>query len=81
MAHAKRTSAPPASVASGETTPGDALTEKDPWEMWQNAQQKVAKWERKADKAVTGAQYQEAMIRKRHWEEQEMMWHERWLMG
>lgn len=58
-----------------------SLDEKDPYEMWKKAERKVAKWERKADKAVTGAKYQAAVIKKRHWEDQEMVWHERWLMA
>lgn len=55
--------------------------EPEPWEMLQKARRKVSKWDRKAGKAVTGAKYQAAMIRKRHWEEQENIWFDRWSMS
>lgn len=49
---------------------------KEPGEELAKARRKLAKWQRKADKAVAGADYQAATIKIRWWEEQEEIWSE-----
>jgi hypothetical protein len=51
---------------------------KEPYEELAKARRKVAKWNRKAEKAVVGSDYQAATIKLRYWEQQEEIWFERW---
>lgn len=52
--------------------------ESDAYDKLEKARRKVAKWRRKADKAVVGAAYQYATIKLREWEKKEEYWFERW---
>jgi hypothetical protein len=54
------------------------MPESDAYEKLEKARRKVAKWNRKADKAVVGAKYQLARIKLRHWEQEEEYWFARW---
>lgn len=48
--------------------------DKDPHEELARARRKVAKWTRRAEDAVVGADYQAATIKLRKWEQAEDFW-------
>ena len=47
------------------------------YERYEHALRKIKKWQKKADKAVAGADYQWATIKIRKWEQASEYWHER----
>jgi phage shock protein A len=48
----------------------------DAYEQLDKARRKVAKWNRKAEKALIGAKYQLARLKLAHWEQKVMYWEE-----
>lgn len=54
------------------------MSELTNYEELEKARRKVAKWNRRAEKEVTGAKYQEAIIKLREWEQKEDYWFNKW---